>query len=99
MHNKKNLQDHRYSLTSYLHIALLRSLQSLSQHASLSSVPSKPASHSSSPSTRKLPQKLSSGSEKQRPDLACNTFLMDRRLHGENRYKSRSLFTKKNYIC
>lgn len=32
-----------------------RNLQFLSQHASLSSVPSKPASHCSSPSTRKLP--------------------------------------------
>lgn len=46
------------------------SLQFLSQHISLSSVPSNPASHSSPPSTRKLPQKLSSGSEKQRPDFA-----------------------------
>lgn len=64
---------------------LRRSLQFLSQQASLSSVPNKPASHSSSPSTRKLPQKDSSGSEKHLPDLACNTFLIDRKLHGEKR--------------
>lgn len=72
----------------YLHTApwFLRSLQFLSQHASLSSVPRSPASHSSSPSTRKFPQNDSSGSEKHRPDLACNTFLIDRRLHGENRW-------------
>lgn len=65
----------------------LRSLQFLSQHWSLSSVPNKPASHSSSPSTRKFPQNDSSGSEKQRPDFACKTFLMARRLQGENRCK------------
>jgi len=69
-----------------LHAApwLRRSLQFLSQQASLSSVPSNPASHSSSPSTRKLPQKDSSGSEKQRPDLACSTLRIDRKLQGEN---------------
>lgn len=61
-----------------------RSLQFLSQHKSLSSVPRRPASHSSSPSTLKFPQNDSSGSEKQRPDLACKTFLIDRKLHGEN---------------
>lgn len=68
-----------------------RSLQFLSQHESLSSVPKRPASHSSSPSTLKLPQNDSSGSEKQRPDLACRTFLMDRRLHGENLYGKKKL--------
>jgi len=67
-------------------IGLRRSLQFLSQHESLSSVPKRPASHSSSPSTLKLPQNDSSGSEKQRPDLACKTFLIDRKLHGENLY-------------
>lgn len=69
---------------TYLHIALGRNLQSLSQQISLSSVPNKPASHSSPPSTLRLPQKLSSGSEKQRPDLAWRTFRIDRRLQGEN---------------
>lgn len=63
---------------------LRRSLQFLSQHASLSSVPKRPASHCSSPSTRKLPQNDSSGSEKQRPDLACSTLRIDRSEHGEN---------------
>lgn len=77
----------------YLHIAFGLSLQSLSQQISLSSVPNKPASHSSPPSTLKFPQKLSSGSEKQRPDFACRTFLIDRKLHGENLWKELSLFT------
>lgn len=74
-------------MINYLQTApwFLRSLQFLSQQASLSSVPSNPASHSSSPSTRKLPQNDSSGSEKQRPDFACNTFLIDLKLHGEKR--------------
>lgn len=87
-------------------------------------MPSKPASHCSSPSTRKfpavkkqqqqqqhekkplifsvfrsntliemklyikepLPQNDSSGSEKQRPDFACNTFRMDLNEQGENFY-------------
>lgn len=62
-----------------------RSLQFLSQHASLSSVPRRPASHSSSPSTRKLPQNDSSGSEKHRPDFACSTLRIARKLHGEKR--------------
>lgn len=72
-----------------LHMApwLRRSLQFLSQHESLSSVPSRPASHCSSPSTRKLPQNDSSGSEKQRPDLACRTLRMERREQGENFYQ------------
>lgn len=69
-----------------LHIApwFRRNLQFLSQQASLSSVPSKPASHCSSPSTRKLPQNDSSGSEKHRPDFACNTLRIERKEHGEN---------------
>lgn len=61
-----------------------RNLQFLSQHASLSSVPKRPASHCSSPSTRRFPQKDSSGSEKQRPDFAWRTFRMARSEHGEN---------------
>lgn len=75
------------TLLSYLQTAncLRLNLQSLSQQGSLSSVPKRPASHSSSPSTLRLPQKLSSGSEKQRPDFACNTLRIDRRLHGEKR--------------
>jgi hypothetical protein len=71
----------------YLQTAPCRSLQFLSQQLSLSSVPKRPASHSSSPSTLKFPQNDSSGSEKQRPDLACKTFLIDRKLHGENLWK------------
>lgn len=80
---------------TYLHTAncFLLNLQSLSQHGSLSSVPNKPASHSSSPSTRRFPQKLSSGSEKHRPDLACRTLRMDRRLHGENRWNFQKILT------
>lgn len=66
-----------------------RNLQFLSQHASLSSVPSRPASHCSSPSTRRLPQNDSSGSEKQRPDFAWRTFRIDRNEHGENFYNGR----------
>lgn len=70
----------------YLHRApcALLSLQFLSQHESLSSVPNRPASHSSLPSTLRLPQNDSSGSEKQRADLACNTLRIERKLHGEN---------------
>ena len=56
------------------HRALGLNLQFSSQHESVSSDPSKPASHSSSPSTRKFPQKLSSGSVKHLDDLASNTF-------------------------
>lgn len=37
----------------------------------------------------KLPQNDSSGSEKQRPDLACNTFRIDRNEHGENFYETK----------
>lgn len=74
------------SILIYLQTApeLRLSLQTLSQQASLSSVPNNPASHSSSPSTLKLPQNDSSGSEKHLPDFACSTFLIDRKLHGEN---------------
>ena len=43
-----------------------------------------PASHSSSPSTRRFPQKLSSGSVKHRDDFASKTLRIKRRLHGEN---------------
>lgn len=66
------------------HLALGRNLQFSSQHESVSSDPRRPASHSSSPSTRKFPQKLSSGSVKQREDLAKRTLRINRRLHGEN---------------
>lgn len=68
---------------------LRRSLQFLSQQASLSSVPRRPASHCSSPSTRRLPQKDSSGSEKHRPDLAWRTLRMERSEQGENFYVKR----------
>ena len=56
------------------HFALDLSLQFSSQHESVSSDPRRPASHSSSPSTRRLPQKLSSGSVKHRVDFARRTF-------------------------
>ena len=80
------LKDDHYELVQYLQTAPCprRSLQNLLQQLSLSSVPSKPASHSSFFSTRKLPQKDSWGSEKHRPDFACNTLRMDLRLQGEN---------------
>ena len=67
-----------------LHTAPWRNVQFGRQHESESSVPSKPASHCSFPSTRKFPQNDSSGSEKQRSDFVNSTFLIDRKLHGEN---------------
>lgn len=57
------------------HFLLGLSLQFSSQHASVSSEPKSPASHSSSPSTLKLPQKLSSGSVKHLDDLANSTWI------------------------
>ena len=77
-----------------LHTApwLRRNLQFLSQHASLSSVPNNPASHSSSPSTRRFPQNDSSGSEKHLPDFAWSTLRIDLKLHGENLWKKKKLF-------
>lgn len=59
-------------------------LQNLSQQGSESSEPKRPASHSSLPSTRKLPQKDSSGSVKQRPAFASKTARIERSEHGEN---------------
>ena len=56
------------------HLALGLSLQFSSQQESVSSEPRRPASHSSSPSTLRLPQKLSSGSVKHRLDLAKRTW-------------------------
>lgn len=69
-----------------LHMAptLRLRLQNLSQQGSESSEPKRPASHSSLPSTRKLPQKDSSGSVKQRPALASNTARIERSEQGEN---------------
>ena len=55
------------------HLAFALSLQFSSQQESVSSDPKRPASHSSSPSTRRLPQNDSSGSVKQREDLAKRT--------------------------
>lgn len=66
----------------------------MSQHESLSSVPNKPASHSSLPSTLRLPQNDSSGSEKQRADLACKTLRIDRKLQGENLCKKETTVTR-----
>lgn len=70
----------------YLHTAPWPrlNLQNLLQQLSLSSVPNKPASHSSFFSTRKLPQNDSWGSEKHRPDFAWSTLRIERRLQGEN---------------
>lgn len=68
----------------YLHTAAGRRVQLGRQHWSESSVPSNPASHCSFPSTRKFPQKDSSGSEKQRSDFVSKTFRIDLRLQGEN---------------
>lgn len=63
---------------------LRRKLQNLSQQLSLSSEPNNPASHSSFPSTRKLPQNDSSGSVKQRPAFASRTARIDLKEQGEN---------------
>ena len=71
-------------IVCYLHMEFSLSLQFSSQQASLSSLPNSPASHSSSPSTRRLPQKLSSGSVKHREDLASRTFRINRKEQGEN---------------
>ncbi|MFN9942346.1 MAG: hypothetical protein ACK56I_23025 [bacterium] len=60
------------------------SVQFSLQQGSRSSEPSRPASHSSSPSTRRLPQNDSSGSVKHRDDLASNTLRMNRSEQGEN---------------
>lgn len=57
-------------------------------------MPKRPASHSSLPSTLRLPQNDSSGSEKQRADLACNTFRIDRKLQGENLYENNNKIIK-----
>ena len=65
------------------HLAFVLNLQFSSQQASVSSDPRRPASHSSSPSTRRFPQKLSSGSVKHRDDLARSTFFDKKKIQSK----------------